>query len=309
MIKKIGILIGTIMLVGCSLFPTSSSVIFSSINSNISVSNSFGNNENQKYVSAKRIYDFQYDPQGYDQEILTLSEFPNLVFRISYDQISFSIDGREDLGRPRSIYIADFNNDGYVDLGYSFDLYNSASVKPSRVRIYDYHNDKLIYDFDNQQSSYLNIDENGNAIMEEIAETKPWGLSKVKRIGRFLRGEEISFEWDSFDGVKLKSISLLNTSEYGYKDGMIYAYANKEISLKLSLCGIVSKTLEESFVSVDQVKVKRNDEFYSFEVENISQTKHPLIYINFVFLKTGTIDVEISIDQAITRETIFVDSD
>ena len=291
MIKKLVILIGTIMLVGCSFNPTSSNTVSSSFNFN------------QKYISAKRIYDYKYE-YYHKPDIITLDEFPNFVFR-SYNDISYSIDGRDDLGKPNSIYIADFNNDGYVDLGYTFELTNSSTIQPSLVRIYDYYHDELIFDFDNQKSSFLDIDKYGNAIIEELAMTKPYGISKVERVGRFLRGNNITFEWDLFDGFKLKSI-YLEPSVYGYKNDMIFTYMNTITSLRLSLCGSVSKTLEEIVISINEIKVKRNDEFYSFEVFNKSQANNPFIYINFIFLKVDIIEIEISINHVITKEPILV---
>ena len=66
---------------------------------------------------------------------------------------------------------------------------------------------------------------------------------------------------------------------------MMYTYVNKITSFRLSLCVLVSNTLEESFISIDEIKVKRNDEFYSYELVDDSQTNYPLHLYQVYFLE------------------------
>lgn len=274
---------------------------------NSNVDNSLSSSKNQKYISAKRIYDFQYDPLGYDQEILTLSEFPSLVFKRNQNMLGFSIDEKSDFGSLESIYIGDFNNDGYADLGYAQRRGNGSSAISHRVRIYDYHNDKFIFDDDNQKCSYLDTDENGYAIIEEISMSGGGGfaLSELDRAGRFLKGDKIRFEWYSFD-FKLKSIYLEPMDGSYYENGRLRFFLNTPTYLYLRLRGIGSQKLENA-IPLDQIKVERNDEFYLFEVSNNSIAS--LYIINFTFLKTGIVEIEVSIDQITTSQTIHVVSE
>lgn len=304
--NKILTMMAFLLLSSCSLSnPNSSSV--SSPFSSIGVNSSLSNDDDQRYVSAKRIYDFQYNPRGYDQEILTLSEFPSLVFKRNQNMLGFSIDEKSDFGSLESIYIGDFNNDGYADLGYAQRRGSGSSAIFHRVRIYDYHNDKFIFDNDNQKCSYLDTDVNGYAIIEEISMIGGGGfsLSKLDRAGRFLKGETISFEWYSFD-FKLKSIYLEPIDGSYYENGRLRFFLNTPTKLRLRLRGIGSEKLENAIL-LDQIKVKRNDEFYSFEVSN--STIASLYNINFTFLKTGIVELEVSIDQITTSETIHVVSE
>ena len=264
--------------------------------------------ENQKYVSAKRIYDFQYDPQGYDQEILTLSEFPDLVFKRNKNKLGFYIEEKSDFGNLDSIYIGDFNNDGYADLGFAQRKGSGSSDFSHHVRIYDYHNDKFIFDNDNHKLSYLDTDENGHAIIEELlfSPGSGLGLSELNRAGRFLKGETINFEWYLFD-FKLKSIKILSMDfnvSY-YKEEKLHAFLNTPIKLNLELCGIGMWGLENA-IPLDQIKVKSNDEYYSFELKNSESPS--VFYIICTFLKTGTIELEVTINQVTTREIIIVES-
>ena len=270
-----------------------------------SVENGLNSSENQKYVSAKRIYDFQYDPQGYDQEILTLSEFPDLVFKRDEKKLGFYIEGKSDFGNLDSIYIGDFNNDGYADLGFAQRRGSGYFIVRHYVRIYDYHNDKFILDYFDKWA-YLDTDENGYAIIEELIATpgNGLGLSELDRVGRFLKGETISFEWYSFD-FKLKSLYLSPMDESYYKEGKLHAELNTPIKLNLHLRGIGKWGLENA-IPFDQIKVKSNDEYYSFELKN--GTSASVFNVIFTFLKIGTIELEVTIDQVTISEIIIVES-
>lgn len=253
----------------------------------------------QKYIRAKRIYDFQYDVDGYKEDVLTIEELPGLTFIKNDNVTSFSIEGRSDLGSPRSIYLADFNNDGHIDLGYSQSRGNGSSTSNFYlVRIYDYHNDKLIFDDDNNRNSMLDLDEEGNVIIEELA-TSGSSLRELIRAGKFLKGTEISFEWYTFD-FKLKSIFLEFSK---YEDGRGIAYLNQKTNVMLRLYGIGSESLDKA-IPIEQINVKRNDELYSFEVTNSSIAS--IFNIAYTFLQTGTIEIYVSIDQVTASEQINI---
>ena len=253
----------------------------------------------QKYICAKRIYDFQYDVDGYKEDVLTIEELPGLTFIKNDNVTSFSIEGRSDLGSPRSIYLADFNNDGHIDLGYSQSRGNGSSTSNFYlVRIYDYHNDKLIFDDDNNRNSMLDLDEEGNVIIEELA-TSGSSLRELIRAGKFLKGTEISFEWYTFD-FKLKSIFLEFSK---YEDGRGIAYLNQKTNVMLRLYGIGSESLDKA-IPIEQINVKRNDELYSFEVTNSSIAS--IFNITYTFLQTGTIEIYVSIDQVTASEQINI---
>ena len=269
---------------------SSENTLNTSIDEFTSSVDTFKSETTQKYIRAERIYDFQYDFDGYKEDVLTIEELPGLTFIKNDNVTSFSIEGRSDLGSPRSIYLADFNDDGHIDLGYSQSRGNGSSTSSFYlVRIYDYHNDKLIFDDDNNRNSILDLDEEGNVIIEELA-TSGSSLRELIRAGKFLKGAEISFEWYTFD-FKLKSI-LLEFSKY--KDGGGIAYLNQKTNVMLRLYGIGSESLDKA-IPIEQINVKRSDELYSFEVTNSSVAS--IFNIAYTFLQTGTIELEVSINQ------------
>ena len=57
----------------------------------------------QKYITAKRVYDLEYDADGCLEEALTLDEFPDLTFRRDESKAAFLIEGRETIIDPKQI--------------------------------------------------------------------------------------------------------------------------------------------------------------------------------------------------------------
>ena len=50
---------------------------------------------NQKYITAKRVYDLEYDVDGYPKETMTLEEFPELIFKRGGSRAALLIEGRD----------------------------------------------------------------------------------------------------------------------------------------------------------------------------------------------------------------------
>lgn len=258
---------------------------------------------NQKYITAKRVYDLEYDVDGYPKETMTLEEFPELIFKRGGSRAALLIEGRDTITDSnkigaKGIYLADVNNDGYTDLAYYQNRTNSSSNNGYLVKIYDYHNDKFLFNDDNKNSSILDLDDKNVLLIEELV-VGGSSLRELKRAGRFLKSAEIAFEWYNFD-FKLKSISLEFSN---YKDGGYVAYLNQKTNAILRLYGIGSESLDKA-IPIEQINVKRNDELYSFEVTNSSIAS--IFNIAYTFLQTGTIEIYVSIDQVTASEQINI---
>ena len=124
-------------------------------------------------------------------------------------------------------------------------------------------------------------------------------LKTLIRAGRFLAGDEISFEWFNFD-FKLKGLSLEFTK---YKDGVGLAYLNQKTYVMLRLYGIGSESLDKA-IPIEQINVKRNDELYSFEVTNSSVAS--IFNIAYTFIKEGTMELEASIGDITAKEAVQI---
>ena len=257
----------------------------------------------QKYITAKKVYDLEYDADGCPEEALTLDEFPDLTFRRDESKAAFLIEGRETIIDPKQIgakgiYLADVNSDGFTDLAYYQDRRSGSSNISYLVKIYDYHNDKFLFNDGNNKNSILDLDDDGVLVIEELGRIGS-GLNELNRAGRFLAGNEISFEWFSFDS-KLKSIRL---EFVGRNNGEYVAYLNQKTDAMLQLNGIGSESLDKAF-PIEQINVKRNDDFYSYNITNGSTAS--LFNIDFTFIKEGIIELEVSIGQVVTTERVRV---
>ena len=273
-------------------------------NDSTSISDNSDKGANQNYITAKRVYDLEYDVGGHPNETMTLEEFPELTFKRDGSGVALLIEGREtvvdsDRIGAKGIYLADVNNDGYADLAYYQNRTNGSSNNGYLVKIYDYHNDKFLFNNDNNKSSILDLDDEGLLIIEELDNRVNSSLKALSRAGRFLAGDEISFEWFNFD-FKLKGLSLEFTK---YKDGVGLAYLNQKTYVMLRLYGIGSESLDKA-IPIEQINVKRNDELYSFEVTNSSVAS--IFNIVYTFLQTGTIETQVSIDQVTVSEQINI---
>lgn len=258
--------------------------------------------QSNKYVKGKRIFDLEYDIDGYPEETMKLDEFPELTFKRKGGTLL--ITGRDTIIDSKGIgargmYLADVNGDGYTDLAYYQDRTNGSSNISYLVRIYDYHNDKFLFNDDNNKRSILDLDDEGVLLIEELSKFTGGGFNELERAGRFLAGDEISFEWFNFDS-KLKGmlIDLPNR-----KDGEYVAYLNQKTYAKLYLFGIGSDSLEKA-LPIDSINVKTNNEYYSFEVS------HGLIAsqfnITFTFVKEGTVELEATIGNLTAKEIVHI---
>lgn len=259
-------------------------------------------NEEKEYVKGKRIFDLEYDIDGYPEETMKLDEFPELIFKRKGGTLL--ITGRDTIVDSKGIgargmYLADVNSDGYTDLAYYQDRTNGSSNISYLVRIYDYHNDKFLFNDDNNKRSILDLDDEGILLIEELSKYTGGGFNELERAGRFLAGDEISFEWFNFDS-KLKGMFLDLPNR---KDGKYVAYLNQTSYAKLYLFGIGSDSLEKA-LPIDSINIKANNEYYSFEVS------HGLIAsqfnITFTFVKEGTVELEVSIGDITAKETIQI---
>ena len=279
-----------------------SNQVTSSVDTSSFESDSTSVEPSNKYIKGKRIFDLEYDIDGYPEETMKLDEFPELIFKRKGGTLL--ITGRDTIVDSKGIgargmYLADVNSDGYTDLAYYQDRTNGSSNTSYLVRIYDYHSDKFLFNDDNNKRSILDLDDEGVLLIEELSKYTGGGFNELERAGRFLMGDEISFEWFNFDS-KLKGmfIDLPNR-----KDGEYVAYLNQKTYAKLYLFGIGSDSLEKA-LPIDSINVKANNEYYSFEVS------HGLIAsqfnITFTFVKEGTVELEATIGNLTAKEIVHI---
>ena len=266
-----------------------------------SFDNSASNKEDKKYVFARRVYDLEYEPNGYKEESLLLQEFPDLRFERDASKTELIIEGRTNLESnigAKGIYLADANGDGFVDLAFYQDRARGSSNRSYLVKVYDYQNDKFLFNDDNNKNSILDLDDEGTLLIEELGRFGS-GFDELDRAGRFIKGETISFEWYHFD-FKLKGMYIEIPN---YKDGNWIAYINQTTNVRLCMLGIGNETMNEG-LSLDSVNVKENSSFYTYHVTLGAIASQ--FNIEYVFLRQGTVELEISIGDIVAREKIVV---
>lgn len=295
-LKKYILSLAAIVICSCSNQATSS------VDTSSFDSDSASVEQSNKYVKGKRIFDLEYDIDGYPEETMKLDEFPELIFKRKGGTLL--ITGRDTIVDSKGIgargmYLADVNSDGYTDLAYYQDRTNGSSNTSYLVRIYDYHNDKFLFNDDNNKRSILDLDDEGVLLIEELSKYTGGGFNELERAGRFLAGDEISFEWFNFDS-KLKGmfIDLPNR-----KDGEYVAYLNQKTYARLYLFGIGSDSLEKA-LPIDSINVKANNEYYSFEVSHGSIASQ--FNITFTFVKEGTVELEATIGNLTAKEIVQI---
>ncbi len=283
-----------LLIIGLLLIMTSCSDINSHSN------HSTSEMPNSKYIVAERIYDLEYEPNGYSQESIFLQEFPDLTFTRN-NIVELEINGRDVLESTigaKGIYLADINGDGFTDLALYQDRSKGSSSRSYLVKIYDYHNDEFLFNDNDNKNAILDLDENNVLIIEELSSIGS-GFDELERAGRFLKGGTISFEWYHFD-FKLKGM-FIDISNY--QDGGFVAYLNQTIYARLCMYGIGSEAIENA-IPIDDIKVKENPEYYSYQVSQTSIASQ--FNLNYFFVKEGSIELEVSIGEVVAKENISI---
>jgi hypothetical protein len=114
----------------------------------------------EKYVCAERVYDIFYNHKGAEADELVIDCLPSLRFKRDESGDSYSLEGKENLGKMSAIYIGDFNYDGFDDVCFHRTVGPSSQMK-RQIRIYDCHNDQIIYETSTDESWVLDLDEGG----------------------------------------------------------------------------------------------------------------------------------------------------
>lgn len=283
-----------LLIIGLLLIMTSCSDINSHSN------HSTSEMPNSKYIVAERIYDLEYEPNGYSQESIFLQEFPDLTFTRN-NIVELEINGRDVLESTigaKGIYLADINGDGFTDLALYQDRSKGSSSRSYLVKIYDYHNDEFLFNDNDNKNAILDLDENNVLIIEELSSIGS-GFDELERAGRFLKGGTISFEWYHFD-FKLKGM-FIDISNY--QDGGFVAYLNQTTYARLCMYGIGSEAIENA-IPIDDIKVKENPEYYSYQVSQTSIASQ--FNLNYFFVKEGSIELEVSIGEVVAKENISI---
>ena len=178
--------------------------ISSDHSSNISTSSDYFNS-NEKYIVGKRVFDNDYNNYKNPRTTLKIDEFPDLEFSYTQHDSCYSI---ESLGITfrycYSFYIADINQDGFLDICYSYA--KGSGIVNFGIAIYDIHNNITLFDKEERETfDYLfDLDDDGCLIIEELNYNYdiPHLLNKALR---FLKNpnNELLFEEFSFES-KLK---------------------------------------------------------------------------------------------------------
>lgn len=177
----------------------------------------------------------------------------------------------------QSLYVADFNNDGYRELCAGFPV--GSGFIDERIIIYDYHNKQVLFDLNDRFNNdyYLFLD-NGYLAVQEVS----YSSSKINRKGRFQVTKEgkVSIDWPD----KTKDIPYYSLAITGGHDDLILAgpyqpstdYQTVSYSYKPGDC-VIFKT---AIVHTSNLVVKLNDErlksyhydneglFYKFDMPN-----------------------------------------
>ena len=251
-IKKALLFLISILSVGCGTKVYTSSVAQSSP--------SYG-----KYTKAQRYYDYFYENEGIAPfEKLTTDVLPEVTFsRDPKNKTTVHVEGYEILQRMHSIYLADANLDGFLDIGFHTSTSHSSSLNCERVVIFDWHNKNVIFETSSEENHVLDLDDDGNLILEELeAENGGGTLQKLRRAGRFLNNQKPAFEWFNFER-RIKSL-YLDGPTMG-TDGLTASIGQK-CTVFLYLIGVGSNKPEDALPIVSIV-VNSNAADFSYKVE------------------------------------------
>ena len=210
---------GAFLLVGCKPYSLSSKSSSEAASASSYV-------ETTKYVKGFRAYDSLYDYDGCKDSSFVLDSFPGLVFERSNEIKKYvSVKGLDGLSHLESIYYGDVNGDGHMDLGYTKrarpELANRYEM---RVFIYDFLKGEIVFDSGVESSYVLDLDENGNLIIEEMGGgyKNGEGFAESLKSGRFLVGDKADFEWfdlvdsgeNKWKKLVIELISLLDNRSF-----------------------------------------------------------------------------------------------
>ena len=260
-----------------------------------------------QHIPGKQIFDVDLG-QSKPTESFTLEEIPGAQFVLQSGS-DFFIDGRPDLQVSRSLYIADANNDGFMDICTGF---SKGSLPTFGVCIFDYHNNAVLRQFDARLESdfFIDIEKNSLVLLDAQPTGNMNGERRINRRGYFLKTEskELSLEWQDADFELLRIESWIS-SNYSNQSSVKYSsnqqedkktpilYVGQSYVLKIRLIHHGLSEKNKNFLG--DCAVFQGEEV--FESEFLEQQADDLSY-RIAFSETGIKNVVVKIGN---QETII----
>jgi hypothetical protein len=222
----------------------------------------------EKYVCAERVYDIFYNHKGAEADELVIDCLPSLRFKRDESGDSYSLEGKENLGKMSAIYIGDFNYDGFDDVCFHRTVGPSSQMK-RQIRIYDCHNDQIIYETSTDESWVLDLDEGGLLLGEQLGGMlHGYGFHPLLSVGRFLHGKTGELE-PCEPKLKIKTMYLYNP--FLQKGDEFVVNKNEQCILDIKTNSVGT---EESarLIGAGSFKVESSDVAFSYEIQESNKT-------------------------------------
>ena len=290
---------GAFLLVGCKSYGLSS-------NSSSEAASASSYVETTKYVKGFRAYDSLYDYDGCKDSSFVLDSFPGLVFERSNEIKKYvSVKGLDGLSHLESIYYGDVNGDGHMDLGYTKrarpELANRYEM---RVFIYDFLKGEIVFDSGVESSYVLDLDENGNLIIEEMGGgyKNGEGFAESLKSGRFLVGDKADFEWFDLD-FKIKTISLMpEEKNFDFASNKAVFPVGEECSIPIWI-NCIGKT---NPLSANSFEVSADSAEFTYLLSPRQTVLNPLFVITCKFDTAGEFELRIAAGDLSDTKTVVV---
>ena len=231
----------------------------------------------EKYVCAKRVYDIFYNHEGAETDELVIDCLPSLRFKRDESGDSYSLEGKENLGKMSAIYIGDFNYDGFDDVCFHRTVGPSSQMK-RQIRIYDCHNDQIIYETSTDESWVLDLDEGGLLLGEQLGGMlHGYGFHPLLSVGRFLHGKTGELE-PCEPKLKIKTMYLYNPFLQKGDEFVVNKDEQCILDIKTNSVGT-----EESarLIGAGSFKVESSDVAFSYEIQGSNKTMEFSFACNF----------------------------
>lgn len=282
------------MLMGCS----SSSHRFNSGDSSsfqsLSDSGIFSNSQsvNEKYIPARRVFDMCYETLYTYQSLedLTFDEFPGATFEANGKAFSgYKVQVNEDtaLYLNWSLYLADVNQDGHLDICYCYSA-GSGWVNFG-VSVYDFFNKTVIFDKVNRKSNnyMFDLDDSGYLVFYDLRPTQLYRPYILNEASRFLKTSDGQIAMEAFD---------LDLKYQGFSAGNYYTYeVEKGSSLNIDVVlAYVHKPGDECQIRKEDVYLLDGEGRFTYSVSD-----YPVTGKDFVVEITPLVDHNIRMDVTI----------
>ena len=252
--KKLSLLVCLFfILVGCS----SNNIE----NSNNNLSNS--QNSGEQYVTARRVFDYCYETlyTDYPEEDLTFDELPGATFIAEYGYYRLNIDETTVLSFNQQLYLADVNQDIYLDICYCYS--RGSGIINYGVSIYDYFNKAVLFEAEDRMNhNYLfDLDDHDNLVLYELNPTTTYHSFILTEAKRFLKKNDGEILSEPFDlDYKLQGFSTNYNTERNVERGSV-------LRLEIALA-YVHKPGIQCPVKKEDVELLNSEGRFTYSVDN-----------------------------------------